>query len=404
MSTDKLHSGLEDIRKLVLYRQHLSPWNSNNLGSNKDLIEQVIYDICHVQVDPVRYVERSHILTLWSRIGPFKTDDLFDLIYKKRKLVEFYTSFASIVHSSDLPLIKFKILNNRKREADLFLKENQKKIADILNIIRKRQSVLSRDMDEIEPSGTTITGWGNERTVNLFLERLYYHGKIWIIGRDTGNQKIWGLPPFQISSYQNSAKNILKLTKKLIERSAISLGTGTKRQIMQYHALGNSDTKVRLFDELVHSGKIKEIEIDGIKSKETWYIHRNTIEELHNIRKLWKPRTAILSPFDNLLHDRKRTMTLFGFDSRLEMYLPKSKRKYGYYSMPVLHNGELVGRIEPKMDRTSRILKVISFHPEKKYEVTNGMMKGLVSEISSLGKLLGAENLELHQSFYAFES
>ena len=103
---------MEDIRKLVLYRQHLSPWDNNNLGSKKDLIEQVIHDICHIQVDPVRYVERSHILTLWSRIGPFKIDELFDLIYKEKRLVEFYTSFASIVHAIDLPLIKYKIMNN----------------------------------------------------------------------------------------------------------------------------------------------------------------------------------------------------------------------------------------------------------------------------------------------------
>ena len=404
MPTDKLHSHIEDIKKLVLYRQHLSPRYNNNIGPSRDLIEQIVYDICHVQVDPVRYVERSHILTLWSRIGTFKIDDLFDLIYKERKLVEFYTSFASIVHKRDLPLIKLKILNNRRREADLFLKQNQRKIADILNIIRGKQSVLSREMVEIKPSGTTITGWGKERTVNLFLERLYYNGKIWIIGRDNGNQKIWGLPPFKISPYENDAKIILNLTKKLIERSAMSLGTGTKRQILQYHALGNKDTKGRLFDELVHAGVIKEIEIDGIRSKEPWYIHRSLIRELHDIRKLWKPRTAILSPFDNLIHDRQRTMTLFGFDAIMEIYVPKNKRKYGYYSMPVLHNGSLVGRIEAKMDRDTRSLKVISFHPENGYYLTSSLMKGLVREISSLGSLLGAEKLEITPSFYALNS
>ena len=367
------------------------------------MIEQIIYDICHLQVDPVRYVERSHILTLWSRIGLFKIDELFDLIYREKRLVEFYTSFASIVHAIDLPLIKYKIMNNRKRGADSFLKENRKEIAETLKIIRGKHSFLSRNMFEIEPSGTMFTGWGNERTVNLFLERLYYHGNIWIIGRDNGNQKIWGPPPFKIASSQNNAKSVLKLTKRLIERSAKSLGTGTKRQILQYHQLGDKDTKERLFDELVHTGKIKEIEIDGIKSREIWYIHRNILQELHDIKRLWKPRTAILSPFDNLLHDRKRTMTLFGFDARLEMYVPKNKRKYGYYSMPVLHNGSLVGRIEPKMDRNSRSLKIITFHRERGYKVTNDLMKGLVREISSLGNLLGAEKLEPTPSFYALE-
>ena len=96
-------------------------------------------------------------------------------------------------------------------------------------------------------------------------------------------------------------------------------------------------------------------------------------------------------------------MTLFGFDARLEMYVPKNKRKYGYYSMPVLHNGSLVGRIEPKMERNSRSLKIISFHHEMGYKVTNDLMKGLVREISSLGNLLGAEKLELTPSFYALE-
>lgn len=403
MSPDKLHSDLEDIRKLVIYRQHLSPWKNNNLKSNRDLIEQIIYDICHLQVDPVRYVERSHILTLWSRIGSFRIDDLFDLIYKEKKLVEFYTSFASIVHATDLPLIKEKIMNNRMRLNDPFLKENNREIADILKTIWERGAVLSRDMVEIEPPGASISGWGNERTINLFLERIHHHGIIWIIGRDNGNQKIWGLPPFRIGSIQNNTKSIVTLTRNLIERSAISLGTGTKRQILQYHSLGNKDIKESLFNELVHSGMIKEIEIDGIRSRETWYIHRQIIDELQNIQRLWKPRTAILSPFDTLLHDRKRTMTIFGFDARLEMYVPKSKRKYGYYSMPVLHNGRLVGRIEPKMDRNSRCLKIISFHLENEYKVTMGMLDGLVKEIRSLGKFLGAEKMEFPQALEAME-
>lgn len=116
-----------------------------------------------------------------------------------------------------------------------------------------------------------------------------------------------------------------------------------------------------------HEGLIVPVKFQQISSRKAgkWFIHRDDMKVLDDLHRYWKPKTTFLSPFDNLVYDRGRTSYLFGFNVTFEVYVPKEKRIYGYYLLPILHGDRLVGRIDPEMDRKNNALHINSIHLEK---------------------------------------
>src|SRR5262249_55566471 len=108
----------------------------------------------------------------------------------------------------------------------------------------------------------------------------------------------------------------------------------------------------------------------------------------------WSPRTTLLSPFDNLICDRVRTKQLFGFDYRVEIYVPPTKRRYGYYAMPLLQGDRLMGRVDPAMDRSSGRLTINSVHLEPSVRRTREAMSAVDQSIEDLARFLGATAIE----------
>ena len=129
-------------------------------------------------------------------------------------------------------------------------------------------------------------------------------------------------------------------------------------------------------------------------SKDTWYIHAEDLRILDSIKNgKWKPRTTILSPFDNLICDRDRTEQLFNFHYRIEIYTPKEKRKFGYYVMPILDGDKIVGRINPHMNRKNSILTIHKIYKEEGVTFDSERKKRINFAIESLAKFLGAKEI-----------
>ena len=269
-----------------------------------------------LQMDPIATVARPQELVLFSRLGPFDAAELDRLLWEDRKLFE-YDAF--IYPIEDLPLQKARMAKRRrggklKRDEWVrdFLRTNARFRRHVLRELERNGPLLSRDLEhDLMPSGEGHRWWG-DRQVRLMLEILTMRGEIGVAGR-VGKQRLWDL-----------GTRVFPETEKLTWREA-------ERELAarRFRALG-----VRF-------------------EKGEWVAHPDVSDEPV------PDRATLLSPFDRLIHDRDRTEALWDFYYRLEMYVPKPKREYGYYVLPLLAGDRLVGRAEPRFDRKTGTLELL---------------------------------------------
>ena len=146
------------------------------------------------------------------------------------------------------------------------------------------------------------------------------------------------------------------------------------------------------------SGRIERVRLraDGAERQGPWYVHADDLPLLERLQAGdWRPRTTLLSPFDNLIINRERTERLFGFSFRMEIYVPKAARRYGYYVLPVLHGDRLIGRVDPVLDRRSGRLVVHAVHAEPDASADAG--PAVASALQELAGFLGATGVDLRQ-------
>jgi uncharacterized protein len=269
-----------------------------------------------LQMDPIATVARPQELVLFSRLGPFDAAELDRLLWEDRKLFE-YDAF--IYPIEDLPLQKARMAKRRrggklKRDEWVrdFLRTNARFRRHVLRELERNGPLLSRDLEhDLMPSGEGHRWWG-DRQVRLMLEILTMRGEIGVAGR-VGKQRLWDL-----------GTRVFPETEKLTWREA-------ERELAarRFRALG-----VRF-------------------EKGEWVAHPDVSDEPV------PDRATLLSPFDRLIHDRARAEALWDFYFRLEMYVPKPKREYGYYVLPLLAGDRLVGRAEPRFDRKTGTLELL---------------------------------------------
>ncbi len=296
--------GIEAGRRIAVRAQLLD-------GSATDVLSTV-RRLGFLQLDPISTVAPPQHLVLWSRLGPFDRTELDRLLWKERKLVEWD---AFLWPSEDLPLLKAR-MRRRDRPLDrrliAYLKENASYRRYVLRELERRGPLLSREIDDHEPSGREAHRWWGERKMGLMLGVLNARGEVAVVGR-RGRQRLWDLAE---RWYPETETIRWAEAKRILEENRFrSLGVKLERGTLVAHPEA----------------------VDGPVGK----------------------RVTFLSPFDRLVHDRNRAETLWGFYYRLEMYVPKAKREYGYYVLPILRGERVIGRIEPLHDRKTGELRVL---------------------------------------------
>jgi uncharacterized protein YcaQ len=301
-----------------------------------------------LQMDPIATVATPQELVLWSRLGPYDRGELDRLLWDEKKLFEWN---AFIWPIEDLPLIRARMRApwgtlKWQRWAKEFLKKETGLRTYVLRELERRGPMLSRELEHDKARAEErYVWWGTRAQLTWMLELLARRGRIAVVGRQ-GGQRLWDL-----------AERWYPETETVPLREAERLFAEKRRR-----ALG-----VRL-------------------ERADWRAHPDVAGDPVSTR------TTLLSPFDRLIHDRDRAEALFGFHYRLEMYVPKAKREYGYYVLPVLHGDRIVGRIDPAFDRRSRVLQVNSIHPEPGVRFP---LRGLERALRSLGRFLGAEEIRM---------
>ena len=314
-------------------------------GSATSVLETV-RRLGFLQMDPISTVAPPQHLVLWSRLGPYDRGELDRLLWEDRKLFE-YDAF--IYPIEDLPLQRARMRQRRrggglKRDEWLrdFLAENARFRRHILRELERNGPLLSRDLKEDVPPDTERHTWWGRGALRLMLDILAGRGEIAVAGR-AGTHRLWDL-----------AERVYPETETLPWREAERLLEEKRRRSL---GVWLERGKLRIHPE-ADDGPVPR-------------------------------RTTFLSPFDRLVHDRARADALFGFFYRLEMYVPKAKREYGYYVLPILHADRIVGRIEPVFDRKTGVLSVNGVWWERGEKPVS-----LEQPLRRLAKFLGTRRIE----------
>ena len=317
-----------------------------------------------IQLDAVGVVGApTQLLVPFSRVGPYDRALLDRLTFEDRTLFHYFAHAASLVLTEDFPIHAGSMRPYRDRtdtwgmRIHSWIEDNQGLRDQILDQIRTRGPLRSRDFPNTSRTDWRSSGWTEGRSVNRMLDFLWVEGVLTVAGR-AGQERLWDLAERWFPEWTPRARlTPEERSDRAVEHSLRALGAATARHVSQYFLRAHQ--RGRFYDlpgslvRLVASGAVLPAKVTGRKGD--WYLHHDSLPLLD---AAWQPRTVLLSPFDNLIADRQRTRELFGFDYTIEIYVPQQKRKRGYYAMPILAGDRLIGTVDPRFDRASRTLVV----------------------------------------------
>ena len=209
----------------------------------------------------------------------------------------------------------------------------------VLRELRRRGPLRTRDLEDRAVEGWQTGGWNDDgKSTAMMLELLWARGEVMIAGRD-GQQRLWDLAERCVPVDQPRLSKTA-LARRVVEAHLLARGVATPTQIARTFD-GRPAGWERALETLVREGVAIPVRVGDLNGP--WYAHADVLD------RSFRPRTTLLSPFDDLVSDRDHTEQLFGFRFRLEIYVPKAKREFGYFVLPILHGDRLIGRIDPEV-------------------------------------------------------
>lgn len=363
---------LSTVRQVMLATQGLLQPPAQ--AADKAAVLETIRRMGVLQIDTIHVVARSPYLVLWSRLGSYNPTWLDELL-AEGALFEYWAHAACFLPIEDYPLFRYRML---KYEDHYYKPEwgerHREGIERILDHIWKNGEVRSADFERKDGQKG---GWWNWKEEKQVLEYLHTVGEIMIVRREKF-QRVYDLRERVLPGWDESmALSTEEARIRLTAKAARSLGIAHPRWLPDYFRLPKTGLQARI-KALEATGEIQPVQVEGWK--EPGYIHADNLPLLQQSRagELRPTFTTLLSPFDPLVWDRERARALFNFDYTIECYLPVEKRIYGYFSLPILYQGVLVGRLDAKAYRKEGVFEVKALYLEPGTAVN----EDLVSEIS----------------------
>ncbi len=354
----------DEARKIVLICQGVL--HSIRSGAAIEMTHQVIRHLGYVQIDTISVIERAHHHTLWNRHSRYCQAHLNQLV-AQGKIFEYWSHAAAYLPMEDYRFALPRMLAERRGGGRWYTKD--RKLMDwVLARIREEGPLRSRDFEDSDPGPRAMWNW---KPAKQALEQLFIEGQIMAIRRE-GFDKVYDLtervlPP----NVRMQAPDSLEFAHFLVRSFLRSNGLGRVGDFI-YLRPGMRKPVGQVVDGMLREGELQEVWVRGA----SWLALPQSLELLG--QRLRRNTVRLLSPFDNLIIQRRRIRELFDFEYQLECYLPKRKRVYGYFVLPVLWQGRLVARADVKAHRDREVLEVRNLVPEARLKETEAFAKAFV--------------------------
>jgi len=383
----------EAVIRLWLDRQGLSRPQAAPLDA--DALVVLLERTGALQLDSINVLDRAHYLTLWSRFGPYDRSAVDRWVYGDRVAYEYWGHEASILPISHLPLgmRRMRRFPTEAWTSRAWWKHFSTSTASkrrVLKRLREEGPLESADFerraDEPEATGTMPLSKEDKRTLKL----LWHDGRVAVLDR-RHFRCVYDIAERVYP--ETDAVRTRELEDSWLLIGLSGNGIASERHLVNYMTAPTlkQAARRRVIERNLRRGRIVEVRVKGARGP--FYA---LPEHLDALEAAPEPRgTTLLSPFDSMLWQRGRAEELLDFEYRVEIYIPPDKRRYGYYVLPILHEGRFVGRLDPKLHRARGALEIRSLHLEPGFEATTGFVAGLRDALESLASFVGADDLRL---------
>jgi uncharacterized protein YcaQ len=345
--------------------------------------DQVITQLGYVQIDTISVVERAHHHVIWNRLSTFRPGDL-DQLFKDRKVFEYWSHAAAI-----LPIERYRFTLNRKKnyqDSKHWFPKDKKIMEAVLDRIRADGPLRAKDF---KAPPRKQSGWWEWSPAKKALEQHFMQGTLMSSHRQ-GFQKVYDLPERVLpQGLDTTLPNASQDAENLVLATLNAQGIATAAEIAYLRRPKIRQNVKDALNALLAQNTILPVEIS--ESDQKYFAITKLIEEfLDQVDSASVPkRVSILSPFDSLVIQRDRLKKIFDFDYLIECYVPAPKRKYGYFTLPLLYGDSLVGRIDCKADRKKKTFHLLGSHFEQGFKQDMKFKKMFKLELEAFSNFNG---------------
>jgi uncharacterized protein len=365
---------IEAARELLLAAQGLDTVSKR---ATKDDVQGIIRRMGVLQIDSISVVARSPYLVLWSRLGSYESRWLDELL-AEGALFEYWSHAACFIPIEDYGLYR-RLMIEGGEKTRTWMRAHHEEIEHVMEHISEKGPVRAAEFARTDGKAG---GWWEWKPEKRALEHLFAAGEL-MISRRENFHRVYDLRERVLANALPDWEDALapsdeEVRRALALKAVRALGVASARWVPDYFRTPKKGV-AGLLEELADQGSLLRASIED----EPAYVHPDNAGPAEKILfgGLRSSVTTLLSPFDPVVWDRARALELFDFEYKIEVYTPAARRRYGYYSLPILHNGALVGRLDAKAHRKQGTFEIKAIHLEPDTPINNDLVSGLASAL-----------------------
>lgn len=366
----------ERAQQLVLQAQGLD-------GVSRPSLE-IIKRLSYVQIDSIAVTARAHHHVIFSRNLDYQQTDLEPLM-QQGEVFEYWSHAAAILPMQDY---RFSLFTKGKilKEEKFWFEKDKKLMRQVIRRLKKEGPLQSKDFVH---KATNAGTWYEWKPAKVALHQLFMEGRIMICSRQ-GFQKVYDLTERVLPEGTDTRKPTEKgFYTYLTDRAISAQGLATAPEI-GYLRKGSKEPIARILKEKLRKKELVKVTVEGLEA--VYYARPESLDE--PATEANQNELYILNPFDNLVIQRNRLWDLFHFDYLIECYVPGPKRKWGYYTLPVLYQGQFVARLDARADRENDRLIVKQVWLEEGFKPDADFIEAFVTHLRSFARFCGCSHLD----------